>query len=60
MYQNLLSTIPAAIFVSFLGPVSDQVANWTLTRRHPCKNFSALNNSEMQKEGSLLQTKSAK
>ena len=30
------------------------------TRRHPCKNFSALNNSEMQKEGSLLQTKSAK
>ena len=25
MYSNLVSTIPAAIFVSFLGPISDQV-----------------------------------
>ena len=29
MYQNLVSTIPAALFVSFLGPISDQVLNLT-------------------------------
>ena len=29
MYSNLVSTIPAALFVSFLGPISDQVPNPT-------------------------------
>ena len=26
MYSSLVSTIPAALFVSFLGPISDQVS----------------------------------